>query len=121
MFQDIMDELQFFPLVFNFDICGFDTYGTLVARINRMYRGLPVLLADRYCPVLYRQATVLRDRKLQRAEARRQIDRHHNGNGALIYWLYSEGNVPCSLVFQSTQESSKKSWQLLRAQEVFRL
>jgi hypothetical protein len=42
MFQDIMDELQFFPLVFNFDICGFDTYGALVARINRIYRGLPV-------------------------------------------------------------------------------
>jgi hypothetical protein len=43
MFQDIMDELQFFPLVFNFDIFGFDIYGTLVARINRIYRGLPVL------------------------------------------------------------------------------
>jgi hypothetical protein len=42
MFQDIMDELQFFPLLFNFDICGFDIYGTLVARINRIYRGLPV-------------------------------------------------------------------------------
>jgi hypothetical protein len=43
MFQDIMDELQFFPLVFNFHICGFDIYGTLVARINRKCRGLPVL------------------------------------------------------------------------------
>jgi hypothetical protein len=44
MFQDIMDELQFFPLVFNFDICGFDIYiyGTLVARINHIYKGLPV-------------------------------------------------------------------------------
>jgi hypothetical protein len=42
MFQDIMDKLQIFPLVYNFDICGFDTYGTLVARINRIYRGLPV-------------------------------------------------------------------------------
>jgi hypothetical protein len=42
MFQDIMDELQFFPLVFNFDICCFDIYGTLVARINRVYRGLPL-------------------------------------------------------------------------------
>jgi hypothetical protein len=37
MFQDIMDELQFFPLVFNFDICRFDIYGTIVARINRIY------------------------------------------------------------------------------------
>jgi hypothetical protein len=44
MFQDIMDELQFFPLVFNFDVCDFNIYGTLVARINRIYRGLPVLL-----------------------------------------------------------------------------
>jgi hypothetical protein len=35
-----MVELQLFPLVFNFDICGFDIYGTLVARINRIYRGL---------------------------------------------------------------------------------
>jgi hypothetical protein len=43
MFQDIMDELQFFPLIFNFDICGFDIYGTLVARINRVCRGLPVI------------------------------------------------------------------------------
>jgi hypothetical protein len=42
MFQDIMDELQFFPLVFHFDMCGFDIYGTLVARTNRIYRGLPV-------------------------------------------------------------------------------
>jgi hypothetical protein len=42
MFQDFMDELQFFLLVFNFDICGFDTYSTLVARISRIYRGLPV-------------------------------------------------------------------------------
>jgi hypothetical protein len=31
MFQD-MDELQYLTLVFNFDI-----YGTLVARINRIY------------------------------------------------------------------------------------
>jgi hypothetical protein len=46
MFQDIMDELQFFPLVFNFDICFFDIYGTLVARINCIYRGLPVLLTE---------------------------------------------------------------------------
>jgi hypothetical protein len=46
MFQDIMDELQFFPLVFNFDICGFDMYGTLVVRINRIYRGLPVLVRN---------------------------------------------------------------------------
>jgi hypothetical protein len=37
MFQDIMDELQFFPLVFNFNICGFDIHGTLVAQINRIY------------------------------------------------------------------------------------
>jgi hypothetical protein len=44
MFQDIMDELQFFRLVFNFDICGFDIYGTLVARINLVCRGLPVLI-----------------------------------------------------------------------------
>jgi hypothetical protein len=29
-------------LVFNFDIRGFDIYGTLVARTNRLYRGLPV-------------------------------------------------------------------------------
>jgi hypothetical protein len=42
MFQDIVDELQFFPLVFNFHICGFDIYGTLVARINRIHTGLPV-------------------------------------------------------------------------------
>jgi hypothetical protein len=42
MSQDVMDELQFFPLVFNLDVCGFDIHGTLVARINRMYRGLPV-------------------------------------------------------------------------------
>jgi hypothetical protein len=38
MLQDIIDELQFFPLVFNFDI-----HGTLVARIDRTYRGLPVI------------------------------------------------------------------------------
>jgi hypothetical protein len=37
MFQDIVDDLQFFPLVFNFDM-----YGTLVARINSIFRGLPV-------------------------------------------------------------------------------
>jgi hypothetical protein len=43
MFQDIMDELQFFSLVFNFDICGFDMYCTLVARIDRIYRRLPAL------------------------------------------------------------------------------
>jgi hypothetical protein len=43
MFQDIMDEIQFFELVINFDICGFDIYGTLVARIYRIYRGLAVL------------------------------------------------------------------------------
>jgi hypothetical protein len=43
MFQDIMDELRFFPLVFNFDICGFDIYGTLVARNNRICGGIPVL------------------------------------------------------------------------------
>jgi hypothetical protein len=42
MFQDIMDELQFFPLIFNFDMGGFDIYGTFVARINRIYSGLPV-------------------------------------------------------------------------------
>jgi hypothetical protein len=42
-----MDELQFFPLVFNFDICGFDIYGTLVAQINRTYRFLSVLLKRR--------------------------------------------------------------------------
>jgi hypothetical protein len=34
MFQDIVDELQFFALVFNFDICGFGMYGTLVARVT---------------------------------------------------------------------------------------
>jgi hypothetical protein len=44
MFQDIMDELQFFPMVFNFDICGFDMYGKLVARINRICRGMPVIV-----------------------------------------------------------------------------
>jgi hypothetical protein len=38
-----MDELQFFPLVFNFDICSFDIYGTLIAQIICIYRGLPVL------------------------------------------------------------------------------
>jgi hypothetical protein len=43
MFQDIMDELQFFPLVFNFDIRGFDIYGTLMARINHIYRGSSVV------------------------------------------------------------------------------
>jgi hypothetical protein len=53
MFEDIMDDLEFLPLVFNFDICGFDIcgfdicgfdiYGTLVARIDRIHRGLPVL------------------------------------------------------------------------------
>jgi hypothetical protein len=43
MFQDIVDELQFFPLVSNFDICGFDIYDTFVTRINRMYTGLPSL------------------------------------------------------------------------------
>jgi hypothetical protein len=37
MLQDLMDELQFFPLVFNHDICGFDIYGRLVVRINRIY------------------------------------------------------------------------------------
>jgi hypothetical protein len=37
MFQDVMDGLQFFPLVFNLDIRGFDIHGTLVARINRIY------------------------------------------------------------------------------------
>jgi hypothetical protein len=42
MIKDIMDELQFFPLVFNFDITGFDIYLTLVARIDRIYRSLPV-------------------------------------------------------------------------------
>jgi hypothetical protein len=42
MFQDIMDELQIFSLVFNFDVCSFNIYGTLVARINRIYRVLPV-------------------------------------------------------------------------------
>jgi hypothetical protein len=42
MFQDIIAESQFFPLVFTFQICGFDIYGTLVARINSIYRGLPV-------------------------------------------------------------------------------
>jgi hypothetical protein len=42
MFQDIMDELQLFPLVFNFHIRNFEIYGTLFARINRIYRGLPV-------------------------------------------------------------------------------
>jgi hypothetical protein len=36
MFQNIMDELQFFPLIFNFDVCCFDIYGTLVPRINCM-------------------------------------------------------------------------------------
>jgi hypothetical protein len=43
MSQDILDELQFFLLVFNFHIRGFDIHGTLVARINRIYGGLPVL------------------------------------------------------------------------------
>jgi hypothetical protein len=38
MFQDIMDELQIFPVGFNFDICGFDTYGTLVARTDRVHK-----------------------------------------------------------------------------------
>jgi hypothetical protein len=37
MFQDVMDELQFFPLLFNFHICDFDINGTLVARINSIY------------------------------------------------------------------------------------
>jgi hypothetical protein len=41
MFQDIMDD--FFAFVFNIDICGFEIYGTLVPRINCIYRGLPVL------------------------------------------------------------------------------
>jgi hypothetical protein len=36
MFQDIVDELQFPLLVFDFNICGFKIYGTLVARINRI-------------------------------------------------------------------------------------
>jgi hypothetical protein len=40
MFQDIMHELKFFPLLFNFHLCGFDIYGTLIARINRVYRGV---------------------------------------------------------------------------------
>jgi hypothetical protein len=34
---------SFSPLVFNFYICGFEIYGTLIARINRLYRGLPVV------------------------------------------------------------------------------
>jgi hypothetical protein len=38
-----MDELQSLPLVFNFDIRGFDIHATFVSRINRIYRGLPVL------------------------------------------------------------------------------
>jgi hypothetical protein len=42
MSSDIMDELQFFPLVFNFDICGFEIQTTLVARINRIYTGFPI-------------------------------------------------------------------------------
>jgi hypothetical protein len=44
MFQDIMDELQLLLLVFNFDICGFDIYGTFVERINRINIGLPVIM-----------------------------------------------------------------------------
>jgi hypothetical protein len=43
MFQDIIDKLQFLPLIFNFDICGFEIYGTLMAQINRIYRGLPIV------------------------------------------------------------------------------
>jgi hypothetical protein len=42
MFQNIMDESEFFPMGFNFDICGVEIYGTFVARINSTYRGLPV-------------------------------------------------------------------------------
>jgi hypothetical protein len=40
---DITDELQFFPLAFSFDICYFEIYGTLIARINHIYKGLRVL------------------------------------------------------------------------------
>jgi hypothetical protein len=36
MFLDVMDELQFFPVIFNFDMCFFEIYGTLVAQINHM-------------------------------------------------------------------------------------
>jgi hypothetical protein len=43
MLQDIMNEIKLFPLVFKFDICGFNTHGSLVARNNRIYRGLPVI------------------------------------------------------------------------------
>jgi hypothetical protein len=42
MFQNIMGETEFFPLIFNFDICGFEIHGTFVVRINRINRGLPV-------------------------------------------------------------------------------
>jgi hypothetical protein len=45
MFQDIMDELQFLLLVFNFDICGFDMDGKFVERINRINGGLPVIMS----------------------------------------------------------------------------
>jgi hypothetical protein len=53
-----MDELQFFPLVFNFDIRGFDIHGTLVARINRIYRGLRVLLLYNYDFILRSQSFI---------------------------------------------------------------
>jgi hypothetical protein len=45
MFQDIMDELQFLLMIFNFDICGYEIYGTLIARINCTYRGLPAIMS----------------------------------------------------------------------------
>jgi hypothetical protein len=43
MFQDFVDELQFFPVLFNFDICDFKIYGILVAGISCIYRGLLIV------------------------------------------------------------------------------